>query len=47
MGIFVQSARIAAVAALALTINTGADAADITGAGATFPFPIYAKCGRL
>ena len=43
MGIFVQSARVVAVAALALTINAGAEAADITGAGATFPFPIYAK----
>jgi phosphate transport system substrate-binding protein len=34
--------RIFAVAALAAA-TTGAIAADITGAGATFPYPIYAK----
>ena len=34
-------ARIGAVAGLA--IATTAFAADITGAGASFPFPIYAK----
>jgi phosphate transport system substrate-binding protein len=32
-----------AVAAVALTTALGAQAADITGAGATFPYPIYAK----
>ena len=32
-----------AVAALALGISTAANAVDITGAGATFPYPIYAK----
>ena len=31
------------LAAAALAFGTGAQAADITGAGATFPFPIYAK----
>ena len=36
-------ARILAAAALAATVATGAQAADITGAGATFPYPIYAK----
>jgi phosphate transport system substrate-binding protein len=30
-------------AGLALAAVTGAKAADITGAGATFPFPVYAK----
>ncbi len=34
--------RAAAVAA-ALVISTGANAVDISGAGATFPYPIYAK----
>ena len=34
----------AALAAAALAIGaTGARAADISGAGATFPYPIYAK----
>jgi len=32
-----------AAAAVALTTALGARAADITGAGATFPYPIYAK----
>ncbi|MCE5180221.1 MAG: phosphate ABC transporter substrate-binding protein PstS [Betaproteobacteria bacterium] len=32
-----------ASAALALTLSPAAFAAEITGAGATFPFPIYAK----
>jgi phosphate transport system substrate-binding protein len=27
----------------ALTISAAAQAAEITGAGATFPYPIYAK----
>jgi phosphate transport system substrate-binding protein len=31
------------LAAAALAFGVGAHAADITGAGATFPFPIYAK----
>jgi phosphate transport system substrate-binding protein len=33
----------AAVAVAALTLGAFAQAADITGAGATFPFPIYSK----
>jgi len=33
----------AAVVALAMTVGAAANAADITGAGATFPFPIYSK----
>jgi len=33
----------AAVVALAMTVGAAAHAADITGAGATFPFPIYSK----
>ena len=41
MRIFVPRAFVA-VAALAFGISTAA-AADITGAGATFPYPIYAK----
>src|SRR5438874_1748200 len=32
-----------AVAALALGVTSSAHAIDITGAGATFPYPIYAK----
>lgn len=35
--------RFIAYAALALAVATTASAADITGAGATFPYPIYAK----
>lgn len=35
--------KILAAATVALSMTTGAQAADITGAGATFPFPIYAK----
>src|SRR5437764_12830197 len=31
------------VAAVTLAVALGAHAADITGAGATFPYPIYAK----
>ena len=27
-----------------VTASTSAFAADITGAGATFPFPVYSKC---
>ena len=38
--------RIVAFAAGAATI-TAAQAADISGAGATFPFPIYAKWADL
>jgi phosphate transport system substrate-binding protein len=33
----------AAVVALAMTVGAVAHAADITGAGATFPYPIYSK----
>ncbi len=33
----------AVAAASALVLASGANAADITGAGATFPYPIYAK----
>ena len=33
----------AAVVALAMMVGAVAHAADITGAGATFPFPIYSK----
>ena len=32
-----------AVTALGAFVSTAALAADITGAGATFPYPIYAK----
>ena len=35
--------KFAVVAASALTLASTAHAADITGAGATFPYPIYAK----
>ncbi len=35
--------KFAVVAASALAIVSAAQAADITGAGATFPYPIYAK----
>lgn len=38
-----QGFRMVAAAALALTVSVAAHAADITGAGATFPFPVYAK----
>jgi len=38
-----SSARILAVTAIALGVSTSAAAIDITGAGATFPYPIYAK----
>src|SRR5437667_12476971 len=31
------------LAAAAITFGIGAQAVDITGAGATFPYPIYAK----
>lgn len=37
---FVKTAMVAAVAAVAFS---SAVAADITGAGATFPYPIYSK----
>src|SRR4051812_18253109 len=33
----------AALTALRLTVGTAAYAADISGAGATFPYPVYAK----
>ncbi len=35
--------RSAAVATIAATFSVSAQAADITGAGATFPYPIYSK----
>src|SRR5437762_13019043 len=35
--------RFLAGAALAFGVSTSAQAIDITGAGATFPYPIYAK----
>jgi phosphate transport system substrate-binding protein len=35
--------RAAVLAAAAATFTVGAQAADITGAGATFPYPIYSK----
>ncbi len=38
-----QILRAAALAAAAVTFTVGAQAADITGAGATFPYPIYSK----
>jgi phosphate transport system substrate-binding protein len=40
---FVKSLKVASVFAAGLTIATSAFATDITGAGATFPYPIYAK----
>ncbi|MGE0559340.1 MAG: substrate-binding domain-containing protein, partial [Burkholderiales bacterium] len=39
--ISIKKFAVAAVSALAMV--TAASAADITGAGATFPYPIYAK----
>ncbi len=41
MNSFIRKFAVAAASALALT--SAAHAADITGAGATFPYPIYAK----
>lgn len=41
MNAFIKKFAVAAAAALAMT--SAAQAADITGAGATFPYPIYAK----
>ena len=39
-----MTATLVAAAGMALAIATGAaSAADISGAGATFPYPIYAK----
>lgn len=35
--------KILVLAAVAVGIAGSAQAADITGAGATFPFPIYSK----
>src|SRR5690348_5537970 len=40
---FLMLQKLFGVAALAAAIATPAVAADITGAGATFPYPIYAK----
>lgn len=42
MGMMVRSAWVGALAGAAFA-STAAMAADITGAGATFPFPIYSK----
>ncbi len=39
--VYLRGAALALVASLA--IGPGASAAEITGAGATFPYPIYAK----
>src|SRR5215510_9196167 len=38
-----KNALVAAAAALALTATGAAQAAQIDGAGATFPYPIYSK----
>ena len=43
MGMLFHAARAVAVAGAVLTLSTAVHAADITGAGATFPFPIYSK----
>ena len=43
MSTMFHAARAFAVATLTLTASTVAQSADITGAGATFPFPIYSK----
>jgi phosphate transport system substrate-binding protein len=43
MGMMLHAARVVAVAGSLLAATNGANAADITGAGATFPFPIYSK----
>jgi phosphate transport system substrate-binding protein len=43
MGMMLHAARVVAVAGSLLAATDGANAADITGAGATFPFPIYSK----
>ena len=43
MSTMFHAARTFAVATLTLTASTVARSADITGAGATFPFPIYSK----
>jgi phosphate transport system substrate-binding protein len=40
---FAFGTRFVAAAALALSVAAGASAAGITGAGATFPYPLYAK----
>ena len=43
MSMMLHAAKIVAVAGLAFTLSSNARAADITGAGATFPFPVYSK----
>ncbi len=43
MGMMLHAARVVAVAGSLMAATNGANAADITGAGATFPYPIYAK----
>ena len=40
---FVKSLFVTAILATGFTMATAAFATDITGAGATFPYPIYAK----
>jgi len=40
---FLKAVAAVAVASVTLGWGSAAMAADITGAGATFPFPIYAK----
>jgi phosphate transport system substrate-binding protein len=40
---FTHGLKLAATATLALALSSAAFAIDITGAGATFPYPIYAK----
>lgn len=40
---FVKSLSVASIFAAGLTVATTSFATDITGAGATFPYPIYAK----
>jgi phosphate transport system substrate-binding protein len=40
---FVKSLKVASILAAGLTIATSAFATDITGAGASFPYPIYGK----
>ncbi len=39
----IRSLRTAGIAAVSLLVMSSANAADVTGAGASFPAPIYAK----
>jgi len=43
MRIFYKLAQVSIVATMGLTLSIGALAADITGAGATFPYAVYTK----